>query len=74
MIIYGKVNRNGIEGQYNLKTGQFIPKCCTECSRLTETHFLNTQPAKICGACIFLPIHRGTCKRQIKDQLMMNFG
>ena len=66
MIAYDSFNHNGVEGKYNLKTGQFIPTCCIECSRLGETKLPNQQPAKTCGACIFLPIKSGKCKRQIK--------
>ena len=74
MIAFNACNHNGVEGVYNLKTGQFVPKCCTECSRLIDIKLLSLQKAKNCSACIFLPINSGKCKRQLKDQILINLG
>jgi hypothetical protein len=73
MIEYKTTNINGVDGWYNLKTGQFIPTCCKNCSRLLKIKNSNSEFTYLCGINIFLPILKGTCRRQLKDQMLIKF-
>jgi len=73
MVSFKTTNINGNEGVFNLKTGQFIPKCCMECGRLRASTLKTRQVVAYCNGCVFMPVKSGTCKRQIKDQLLLNF-